>query len=230
VPSRRLATDFGNDEGVSAVDLIVPMKPPWTGKSRLRGTVEDAAHAALVLALAADTLVAARSSALVRRVLVVAVDPDALAPLRPLDVEITGQPGPGGLNDAFRHGAGLLRRDDPDSVLGALQADLPALRPADLDAALTQAAGDRAFAADRQGTGTTLLLSAAGRPLDPRFGTGSAAAHTVSGARPLTLDAPSLRTDVDTADDLAQARTLGLGKHTQALLDEHDLINCAFGP
>ena len=194
------------------------MKPPRAGKSRLRGAVDDPAHPALVLALAADTVAAATSA--VRRVLVVASDPDAVAELREFGADVIGDNGAGDLNAALRHGAELLRDSDPGSVIGALQADLPALRPDELVAALAEAGGRRAFAADWAGTGTTLLLSAPGAPLDPRFGPGSATAHRESGARPLLLAAPTLRRDVDTPADLTHARGLGLGKRTTELLRE----------
>lgn len=199
-------------------DLIVPMKRPAEGKSRLRGAVVPERHAELVLALAYDTLSAATSADGVRRVLVVAADPASVADLTDLGVEIVTEPSHGGLNAALRHGEELLRRDTPSGLVGALQADLPALRTEDLTAALAEAAGHRAFVADRQGTGTTLLLAGAGRSLAPRFGAGSARAHTASGATPLTIAAESLRADVDTADDLAHVRTLGAGKRTSTLL------------
>ncbi|MBE1575254.1 2-phospho-L-lactate guanylyltransferase [Amycolatopsis roodepoortensis] len=200
------------------VDLIVPMKRPAEGKSRLRGAVVPERHAELVLALAYDTLSAATSADGVRRVLVVAADPASVADLTELGVEIVTEPSRGGLNSALRHGEELLRRDRPSGLVGALQADLPALRTEDLTAALAEAAGQRAFVADRQGTGTTLLLAGAGNALAPRFGEGSARAHTASGATPLTIAAESLRADVDTADDLAHVRTLGTGKRTSTLL------------
>jgi 2-phospho-L-lactate guanylyltransferase len=71
--------------------------------------------------------------------------------------------------------------------------------------------------ADAPGTGTVLLTAPPGVPLDPRFGVGSAAAHRASGAVPLTGPWPSLRRDVDTAADLADAARLGLGPATRAL-------------
>ncbi|HET9256225.1 MAG TPA: 2-phospho-L-lactate guanylyltransferase, partial [Pseudonocardiaceae bacterium] len=77
---------------------------------------------------------------------------------------------------------------------------------------------ERAFCADRAGTGTTLLLAPPGRALEPGFGPGSAAAHHASGARELTGDWPGLRCDVDTREDLAHARELGLGRFTSAVL------------
>lgn len=201
------------------VDLIVPMKHPRAGKSRLRGAVEAARHPGLVLALASDTLSAVTSAARVRRVVLVAADPDAVAALAEFGVEIVAEQGQG-LNAALRQGEALLRADDPGGVIGALQADLPALRAGDLGDALAEAAGRRAFVADRQGTGTTLLLSAPGAPLDPHFGTGSARAHERSGALAVTGPVASLRSDVDTPGDLEHVCALGVGKHTAALLGE----------
>ncbi|MFC4000599.1 2-phospho-L-lactate guanylyltransferase [Prauserella oleivorans] len=205
-----------------AVDLIVPMKPPHAGKSRLRGVLgaPDRAdcHAALVLALAEDTVAAALATPGVRRVVVVSGDPAALAVVRELGAELLAEDAPAGLNAALRAGERLVRADDPDAVVGALQADLPALRPAELAAATAEAGRRRAFAADRHGTGTTLLLSAPGEPLDPRFGPDSARDHARSGAVALGLTAPSLRADVDTPADLDHARLLGLGPRTTAIL------------
>ncbi|WP_432851041.1 2-phospho-L-lactate guanylyltransferase [Amycolatopsis sp. CA-161197] len=202
------------------VDLVVPLKHPRVGKSRLRGAVGEAEHAELVLALAYDTLAAVTSAAGVRRVLVVAADPAAVSELAGLGVELVTEPGDGGLNEALRHGAALLRDGEPGGIVGALQADLPALRAGDFADALAEAAGRRAFVADHQGTGTTLLLSAPGAPLDPRFGAGSAQRHTDSGAVPLAGAMVSLRSDVDTSDDLEHVRALGVGKRTAALLPD----------
>ncbi|MFE9745582.1 2-phospho-L-lactate guanylyltransferase [Saccharothrix saharensis] len=191
------------------VDLVVPVKTLERAKSRLVGARLD--RPALALAFALDTISAALPA--VRHVLAITDDPAVIAELRTLGVE--SAPGPEGLNESLRFGFGLLRSRDPDSVVGALQADLPALRTRELVAALATAHG-RSFCPDRQGTGTTLLLSAPGGDLDPSFGPDSAAAHTASGATPLLGPWPSLRHDVDTAEDLRRAADLGLGRHTSA--------------
>jgi 2-phospho-L-lactate guanylyltransferase len=198
------------------VDLVVPIKRLDRAKSRLRGAVEGA-HAGLVLALLVDTVTAAAGAAGVRRVLVVCEDGRVPTALRGTGVECADERGLPGLNAALAFGADVLRERDPDAVVGALQADLPALRPGELADAVVAAGGGRAFCPDRPGTGTTLLLSAAGSPLDPRFGSGSAAAHAASGAVPVGAGLASLRCDVDTAADLAAAAALGLGPKTAAL-------------
>jgi 2-phospho-L-lactate guanylyltransferase len=205
------------------VDLVVPVKVLRLAKSRLVGAADGGVgnprtHAALALALAMDTLAAARATPCVRRVLAVSSDPAVTAALAADGVEVAPDDPGAGLNPALRYGARLLRRDDPSARVAALQADLPALRPDELEAAISSAGSQRAFCPDRQGTGTTLLVAAPGRELDPRFGVGSAAEHAASGAVRLEGPWPSLRCDVDTADDLAAAVALGLGQRTAAVL------------
>jgi 2-phospho-L-lactate guanylyltransferase len=210
------------------VDLVMPVKPLHTAKTRLRGAADHGAgdpdaHAALALALAHDTVAAVRDARSVRRLLVVSSDPVVAVELAAVGVEVTPDV-PGGLNAALRHGAGLLRARDPLTPVGALQADLPALRPEELDEAVVHAialfaAGRaRAFCADAEDTGTTLLVVAAGVALEPRFGAGSAARHRASGAVALGGAWPGLRRDVDTGDDLRAAAELGLGPHSRAVL------------
>jgi 2-phospho-L-lactate/phosphoenolpyruvate guanylyltransferase len=199
-------------------DLVVPVKTLPEAKSRLRGAVRPEEHANLVLAVLVDTVTAAAEADGVRRVLVVSSDPAVASLLAAEGFECVPEGPASGLNEALRHGAALLRQSDKAGQIGALQADLPALRPADLTAAIKTADGRRAFCADRQTTGTTLLLSAAGAPLNPRFGVGSARRHAASGAIALTGEWDSLRCDVDTAEDLSVAGDLGLGQRTSALL------------
>jgi 2-phospho-L-lactate guanylyltransferase len=201
------------------VDLIVPVKRLDRAKSRLRGVIAE--HDELVLALLLDTVTAAAGTPGVGRVLVICEDERVSAALHDTGIDHIDhidQRGLPGLNPALQFGADQLRAADPRSVIGALQADLPALRPTELAEVLAEADNRRAFCADRQGTGTTLLLSAPGQPLDPRFGPGSARAHESSGALPITTPAPSLRCDVDTAEDLAVATNLGVGPRTSTLV------------
>ncbi len=209
---------------MAPVDLVVPVKRLDAAKSRLRGAADCGAgdlvaHARLTLALAHDTVAAARAARLVRRVLLVSSDPVVAAEFGAVGVEVVPDGSVPGLNAAYAHGAAHLRRDDPGAAVAALQADLPALDPAELDGALAAAAGlPRAFVADADGTGTTLLLAASGTPLDPAFGPGSAGRHARSGAVALVGHWPGLRRDVDTPGDLRTAADLGLGPHTRAIV------------
>lgn len=206
----------------ASIDVVITVKPLGRAKSRLLGAADGgvgdrAAHEALALALVRDTAAAALATPGVRRLLVVTSDRTTAGTLAADGVATTPDLPDAGLNAAFAHGAHLLLLADPSATVAALQSDLPALRPEELAAALAESAGRRAFCADRQGTGTTLLVAAPGGPLDPRFGPGSAAAHATSGAVRVGGGLPTLRCDVDTAEDLAVAGALGVGRHTAAV-------------
>ncbi len=197
--------------------MVIPVKPVSVGKSRLRGAVPEASHEALALALARDTVAAVLACPEVGEALVVTDDPVVAEVVTALGARVAPDAPGNGLNPAIRYGeSGFPAR----SWRAALTADLPALRPAELAAALRAAAGTplrRRFAADAPGTGTVLLTAPPGVPLDPRFGGPSAAAHAASGALALTGDWPTLRRDVDTEADLDAAAHLGVGAHTTAL-------------
>jgi 2-phospho-L-lactate guanylyltransferase len=213
------------EDGGVLVDLLVPVKLLARAKTRLRGAADGGAgaheaHARLVLALARDTLAAAADAAVVRRAVAVCSDEMVRTALAVDGVEVISDEPAAGLNPALRYGEAVLRAADPATSVGALQADLPALRPEELDCAVRTGlvTGARAFCTDRTGTGTTLLLAPPGQPLKPCFGPGSAAAHRATGARELAGYWPGLRCDVDTPVDLAVARDLGLGRFTRAAL------------
>lgn len=199
--------------------LVVPVKGLDAAKSRLRGAADGgvgdpARHAELALALALDTLDAVLAARRVASVVVVTSDETVRRELAGTGVRIVRDEPGSGLNAALTHGAARLPRDLPR---GALQADLPALRPEELDEALARTT-TRAFCTDARGDGTTLLLAPAGTPLDPRFGPGSAAAHRASGAVALAGELPGLRRDVDTEADLREACALGVGPRTAGLV------------
>jgi 2-phospho-L-lactate guanylyltransferase len=210
----------------------VPAKPLRAAKSRLAAYADDQ-RADLALAFAGDTVEAALRASRVARVVAVTTDPLLASALSALGARVAGDEPGGGLNAALAHGAALARREHPELGVAALSADLPALRPADLDEALRVAARhDRAFVADTPLIGTTMLAVRPGRPLSPRFGGPSRAAHLASGAHEIDVPAlDSLRRDVDTPDDLAAALRIGAGPRTRrvaATLPDADagLVRC----
>jgi 2-phospho-L-lactate guanylyltransferase len=195
---------------------VIPVKRLAMAKTRLRGAVIGVPHERLVLAMAGDTLAAVLACPAVDRALVVTDDPAAARMLTRLGAErVPDDPDPG-LNAALARGA----RAAAGAPVVALTGDLPALRPAELAAALAAlpVRAPRGFVPDATGTGTAMLAARAGVDLDPRFGPGSARAHAASGAVRLDGGWPTLRQDVDTAADLAAASELGLGRHTAELL------------
>jgi 2-phospho-L-lactate/phosphoenolpyruvate guanylyltransferase len=205
---------------------VVPVKRLPVAKSRLyRPGWPRSAHAELALALALDTVAAALETAPVARAVVVTDDPDAGPAMRRLGALVVSDEPDAGLNPALEFGARRAVELAPADGVVALSADLPALRPDDLAAALAVAAEHpRAFVADVAGTGTTLLAAAPGVALVPRYGPDSRAAHRDSGAVELAGEWPSLQRDVDTAADLAAAAQLGLGPATSQWLAAHQPV------
>ncbi|WP_406006573.1 2-phospho-L-lactate guanylyltransferase [Streptomyces sp. NBC_00637] len=198
--------------------LVIPLKPLALAKSRLADTATDGLRPGLALAFAEDTVAAALSSPAVRDVAVVTDDALAGRVLAALGARIVADEPRGGLNTALAHGAAAVRAVRPDSPLAALNADLPALRPAEL-ARVLDAAGEfpRSFLPDAAAIGTTLLAVAAGRELLPAFGADSRARHRSSGAVELCpQEVDSVRQDVDTGEDLRAALSLGVGPRTAA--------------
>lgn len=190
--------------------VLVPVKPPALGKSRLR--VPDHLRPGLATAFALDAVSAARLADGVAEVVVVTAD-SALAE-RCRSAGIASEPDADGLNASLVAAARSVRRRLPDAVPVALCADLPCLVPQDLVAALDQAApGGAWFVADADGQGTTTYV-APYDAFDPRFGAGSRAAHLAGGAREVGGSLETLRRDVDDEAALAAALRIGVGAHT----------------
>lgn len=196
--------------------LIVPLKPLTRAKSRLSTAADEVLRPALALAFALDTVSAALKCPEVAAVTVVTDDELAGRELAALGARVEPDTPRLGLNAALSHGAYAVRSRTPRAPLATLNADLPALRPAELGRVLNAAAqAPRSFLTDAAGSGTTLLSAASGEPLVPAFGANSRLSHLASGARELDLtDVASVRHDVDTGEDLTAALALGVGPHT----------------
>lgn len=198
--------------------VLVPVKPPAVAKSRLAALGDDVRRA-LASAFAADTVSAVLACDRVERVLTVTDDHELAAELAALGSEVLPDAVADDLNGSLEQAAAELLRRRPGLRLAAVCADLPALRPEELDAALAVAPADRmCFLADQERRGTTLVAAPGIATFRPRFGHGSRAEHLASAAE-LDLDAvPTLRRDVDTPEDLREAVELGVGRHTRDAL------------
>ncbi|MEU0137836.1 2-phospho-L-lactate guanylyltransferase [Streptomyces sp. NPDC006296] len=205
-----------NTDPAGLWSLVVPLKPLARAKSRLGRAMGGDLRPRLALAFAQDTVSAALSCGAVADVVVVTDDPVAGAALAALGARVVADAPAAGLNAALEHGARSVRAHRPGAAVAALNADLPALRPAELGRVLEFAgAFPRAFVGDAQGIGTTFLSAAPGTELRPAFGGASRARHLASGAVEVTLpDLGSVRRDVDTGEDLAAALVLGVGRFT----------------
>ncbi len=198
--------------------VVVPVKRLHDAKSRLAEHL-GARRRDLALAMALDTITAAASCRHVR-VVVVTDDVAVARALRGSDIPVvTGEPH-GGINAALRHGAQAASVGAGEGV-AALAADLPALRPAELSLALNRATGElSSFVPDTAGTGTTLYAATASDRFDPSFGLGSAVAHAVSATALDVTGLASLRSDVDTVQDLRVAVALGLRPRSARVVAE----------
>lgn len=119
--------------------LVVPLKPLSLAKSRLSPTASDAVRPGLALAFAQDTVAAALACSAVRDVAVVTNDALAAAELASLGARIVPDRAAAGLNPALALGARSVRELRPGAAVAALNADLPALRPAELRRVLDRA-------------------------------------------------------------------------------------------
>jgi 2-phospho-L-lactate/phosphoenolpyruvate guanylyltransferase len=194
--------------------VLVPVKPLAVAKSRL-AALGDQPRRDLAAAFAADTVSAALAGELVARVLVVTDDHVLARALRELGVDVIPD-GTTDLNGTLVQAAAEMHRREPSLRLAALTADLPALKPAELDLALEAADADRmSFVADQERSGTTVLLAPDVATFRPSFGPGSRHRHLTAGAHEIDgIDVPGLRRDVDDPDALAEAVRLGVGPRT----------------
>jgi len=186
----------------SAWTVVIPVKPPEVGKSRLQVTGVD--RVALARAIALDTIEAASQ---VARVVVVTADPS----LRLSGVGVVTEDAPRGIAAAVT--AGL--RVAPAQRRAVLLGDVPALAPADLAEALDLAEATRLGAVpDEERVGTTLVTAREGG-LPAAFGPDSWERHLAAGFVELAVSTDStLRRDVDRPEHLTGA----LGRRTAAVL------------
>jgi 2-phospho-L-lactate guanylyltransferase len=195
--------------------VVVPVKPARVGKTRLGAGVD------LVRAISLDTIEAAARAVRVEVVLVPTSDAGLGTALHGHPkVRVLPEDEPRGIGAAIRHALADVADVALASPRAVLLGDLPALDPADLDAALALAAGvARAFVADEEGTGTSLVTAAAGVELVAEFGTDSASRHRELGLVELPVASGStLRRDVDTPEQLSAAAALGLGPRSRGLV------------
>jgi len=188
--------------------VLVPLKRLADAKSRLELPAVRRQQVAADMACA--MLAACRAARRVRRIVVVlqdAADAHRFAALVD-EVRLEGIPS---LNLAIRRGETAVRRREQHGDLAVLPGDLPFVTSVEVDHALALAAGQpRSFVPDRRGTGTSLLATTAGVPLNPAYGPDSARRHRSSGAVVLPVAMGSgLRHDVDVLADLRARDAVG---------------------
>jgi 2-phospho-L-lactate guanylyltransferase len=184
--------------------VVIPVKGTSGSKSRLGGSSE------LALAIALDTVEAALGAA---DVIVVTVA-EMAGSFEALGAGVIVDNG-AGLNAAIAQGIAAVGIGHVAVLLG----DVPALRSAELSAALELAAQHPlAFVPDADDDGTVLITALDPADHRPAFGLHSRAAHLAAGYVEVNIPLQfGLRRDVDTATQLA---ALGdrLGRRTRAAM------------
>lgn len=198
--------------------VVVPAKSPRIGKSRL-GVLPDEQRTALARAVALDTVEAVLATPAVAAVLAVTDDAWFARELADLGAAVIPDGVSDDLNAVLEQAAAEVHRRWPALRPAVVCADLPAVRPDELDLVLGDVPDEVcAFVADSSGTGTTVYVGTHHR-FAPRFGAGSSAAHAASGAVEVGGDRPSVRQDLDEVGDLGRVLALGPGPRTRQVLD-----------
>ena len=217
-------TDPATDAPAFAV--LIPVKPPAYAKSRLAlpPDLSDPARQRLAEAFALDTIAACLAAERVGAVLVVTDDAFFSRSVLVLGATAIPDGAAGDLNASLCQGAAEAARRWPELTPAAVCADLPALRAAELDAALGAVVpGGPSIVADAEGRGTTLYTAPVGQ-FAPLFGVDSRDAHAAAGALEIRGALPTLRRDVDDLAGLTEAARLGLGPRTLAVAAELGLL------
>ena len=197
--------------------IVIPLRLS-DAKSRL-STHTAPRRRELVVAMALDVATAAAACPGVGDVVLVAdrAGIEAVAAAGMTGIRILDDAG-AGLNAAVLAGAA-----DAPGPVAALLADVPCATPEALARALAACTDGPAIVSDAEGIGTTLLGAPRATDLRPHFGARSRAAHVRDGAHDIADPGPGalagLRRDVDSEIDLWDARRIGLGAFTSAVVD-----------
>jgi coenzyme F420-0:L-glutamate ligase/coenzyme F420-1:gamma-L-glutamate ligase len=201
---------------------VVPVRALEGSKSRLGGSLDAEEREALVGALLARTIRAARDAPSVAGVVVVSPDPDVLRVAVAEGADALEQSG-AGLNGALREGRAWASGRGATAML-ILPADLPFVSAKEVESLLQRSAEQAGpgrplvtIVPDRHGDGTNALLIAPPGAIPFTFGPGSRRKHEAAarhaGAVLVQLDGP-LTLDIDTADDLLLVDFDKLGHET----------------
>jgi len=185
------------------LSIVIPVRRPELGKSRLAPALDEADRAALVKRMFCHVLLVATRSVLADRCHVVSQSPLLLNLAAAAGAHAVRETG-SGLNAALEQAAALVDREAP--VL-ALSADLPLLASEDIAALAGELRNaDVVVATDRAGTGTNALLLRETGMIPYAFGDASLARHKAAaagkGLRFAVIRRPRLAADVDHPADL----------------------------
>jgi 2-phospho-L-lactate guanylyltransferase len=211
------------------IAALVPVKRLDAAKSRLRPALDAEGCAELAAAMLADLVEALRAVPELGAVAVVTEDPEAARVAERGGAQALLRRDQG-LNESLDAAAAGLVADGASALLVVL-GDVAGARSDDLRAllgALAALGGRGVVLAPSDDGGTSALLRSPPDAIPSAFGAGSAARHRslarAGGVAFRELALPSLRLDVDRAEDLAAfLRGPGAGPRTRALLKARGL-------
>lgn len=191
--------------------VLLPLRSPGHGKTRLATALDEDDRAALVTAMFTDVVAAVRAADL--EPVVLASGPAAVAASVALGCAVLPDAPGAGLNAAIAAATADGRADEPVLVL---QADLPMLQVDDV-LAVRGSEGDVVLVPTDDG-GTAALLRRPGSCMGTDFGRASAAGHrqlAIGAGLALTeLHRPGMATDLDTPADLLSLDPTTVGPTT----------------
>jgi 2-phospho-L-lactate guanylyltransferase len=188
--------------------IIIPVKAPSEGKSRLAGVLSALDRETLNWRLLAGTLDQVTALADLGDVVVVSKSAAVLAEAARRHFAACAEPELGDLNDAVAIGADHAQQVGAREIM-VLPVDLPWLSSHQLRQVVddSRADGDVTIITDRQGCGTNVLLWRPAALAQFHYGIGSAARHAETaaglGLRVSVQQDARLSFDLDTPQDLA---------------------------
>jgi 2-phospho-L-lactate guanylyltransferase len=204
----------------ATVTAIVPLKPWSLSKTRLN--LDMHSTRTLARAFSLDVIAALIASSRIDRLVLVSAEGELGSLARRPDVTVlTDRPllSNDGLNLAVEQGRRWALAHRPSAPVVVVPADLPALTPEIVNATLSLlSTASTAFVPDAHAQGTTFVWAETPTSLTSAYGARSALRHSRTGLASMPGVDPRARWDVDTAADLAEARHLGVGFHTQEAL------------
>ncbi len=208
---------------MTRIVAVIPVKSFARAKTRLAGSLDAPARAALARGMASDVINAARQARGVETVYALASDPRTAEWAAHRRATPLAEGRRASLSRVIARAIDVLAARGADVVI-YLASDLPGLTHADIEQLLDAHRGGLTVAAARRDGGTNAFVCDTPRPISFAFGPGSAARHLararVAGLRATRVNLPAFSRDIDTAADLAALRSRPRARRAAAIQEE----------
>jgi 2-phospho-L-lactate/phosphoenolpyruvate guanylyltransferase len=185
---------------------VVPVKDVAAAKQRLAGVLPAALRQELSLAMLEDVLTALVAVPALAGILVATCDAHAAALASRFGASVSRENAAVGHTEAVAAAARFLARQG--SGMLTVPADIPLVRPADIQQLLSVRHSGFAIVPARDGRGSNAVLCAPADAVPLRFGSDSYLPHLAAaracGIAPATLRLPRIGLDIDVPDDLVE--------------------------